>query len=75
VDMSLVAIFKYEKDYLSELDAVDLSIAKTYKLLFSIMKLPSIKMFAIILVTIKVSVFCIKVLNNILNYTTKFKLI
>ncbi|XP_029343305.1 acetyl-coenzyme A transporter 1 isoform X2 [Acyrthosiphon pisum] len=54
---TLVAIFKHEKDYLSELDAVDLSIAKTYMLLFSIMKLPSIKMFAIILLTIKMS-FC-----------------
>lgn len=54
---TLVAIFKHEKDCLSELDAVDLSIAKTYMLLFSIMKLPSIKMFAIILLTVKMS-FC-----------------
>ncbi|KAL4098375.1 hypothetical protein QTP88_023000 [Uroleucon formosanum] len=57
VTTTLVAIFKYEKDYLSELDAIDLNIAKTYMLLFSIMKLPSIKMFAIILLTIKMS-FC-----------------
>jgi len=56
---TLVAIFKYEKDYLTEFDAINLSILKTYMLLFSIMKLPSIKMFTIILFTIKVSVFFI----------------
>jgi len=54
---TLVAIFKYEKDYLTEFDAINLGILKTYLLLFSIMKLPSIKMFTIILFTIKVSVF------------------
>lgn len=54
---TLVAIFKYEKDYLTEFDAINLGILKTYMLLFSIMKLPSIKMFTIILFTIKVSVF------------------
>lgn len=54
---TLVAIFKYEKDYLTEFDAINLGILKTYLLLFSIMKLPSIRMFTIILFTIKVSVF------------------
>jgi len=57
---TLVAIFKYEKDCLTELNAIDLSIVKTYMLLFSIMKFPSIKMFAIILLTIKVRVFFIQ---------------
>jgi len=70
---TLVAIFKYENDYLTELDAADLSIVKTYMLLFSIMKLPSIKMFAIILLTIKVSFSFKYLLKNILKHT--FKLI
>ncbi|KAE9541831.1 hypothetical protein AGLY_003822 [Aphis glycines] len=54
---TLVAIFKYEKDYLTEFDTINLGILKTYLLLFSIMKLPSIRMFTIILFTIKMS-FC-----------------
>lgn len=51
---TLVAMFKSENKKITEPD-VDLSVIKTYKLLFSIMKLPSIKMFAIILLTVKVS--------------------
>lgn len=51
---TLIALFKSEKKYLTEPD-VDLGIFKTYKALFSIMKLPSIKTFAIILLTVKVS--------------------
>lgn len=52
---TLVALFKSEKDYLTETDAVHPSITKTYKLLLSIIKLPNIKMLAIILLTVKVS--------------------
>lgn len=53
---TLVAIFKAEKDHLIETDAVRLNIIKTYKLLFSLIELPSIKMLALILFTIKVSI-------------------
>lgn len=51
---TLVAMFKSENKKITEPD-VDLGVIKTYKLLFSIMKLPSIKMFAIILLTVKAS--------------------
>lgn len=53
---TLVAIFKSEKYYVPDPGDVDLSIIKTYKLLFSIIQLPSIRRFAIILLTIKVSI-------------------
>jgi PAT family acetyl-CoA transporter-like MFS transporter 1 len=51
---TLIAIFKSEKKNIAEPE-VDLGIFKTYKLLFSIMKLPNIKMLAIILFTVKVN--------------------
>lgn len=52
-----VAIFKTEQDYVSDANtAVRLSIVKTYKLLFRVMKLPSIKMLVIILLTSKVGI-------------------
>lgn len=51
---TLVAIFKSETNDTTEPDAIGLSIIKTYKSLFSIMKLPNIKKLAIILLTIKV---------------------
>ncbi|XP_025411412.1 acetyl-coenzyme A transporter 1-like isoform X2 [Sipha flava] len=53
---TLIAIFKSEKKNIAEPE-VDLGIFKTYKLLFSIMKLPNIKMLAIILFTVKIC-FC-----------------
>lgn len=55
----LVAIFKTEQDYVLVTDtstADRLSIVKTYKLLFRIMKLPSIRMLALILLTSKVGI-------------------
>lgn len=51
---TLVAIFKSETNDTAEPNAIGLSIIKTYKSLFSIMKLPNIKKLAIILLTIKV---------------------
>lgn len=59
---TLIAIFKSEKKNVTESD-VDLGIFKTYKLLFSIMKLPNIKMLAIILLTVKVSTYY-KIMNS-----------
>jgi len=54
---TLVAIFKTEQDYVTDTSATDrLSIIKTYKLLFRIMKLPSIRILAIILLTSKVGI-------------------
>lgn len=52
---TLVAIFKSEKNCLIESNTIGLSIIKTYKSLFSIMKLPNVKKLAIILLTTKVS--------------------
>lgn len=51
---TLVAIFKSEKNCLTEPNAFGLSIIKTYKSLLNIMKLPNIKKLAIILLTIRV---------------------
>lgn len=52
---TLVALFKHENNVLTETDtAVEFAIVKTYKLLLSIMQLPNIKKFAIILLTVKV---------------------
>lgn len=51
-----MALLKHEQDFLSESDiTIDFAIIKMYKLLFSIMQLPNIKKFAIILLTVKVS--------------------
>jgi len=62
---TLLAIFKSEKYYFYKLDDdVNLGIIKTYKLLFSIIKLHNIKKLAIILLTIKVSI-----INNIYNFS------
>lgn len=52
---TLVAIFKTEKYYIPDSGDVDLSIIKTYKLLISIIQLPSVKRLAIIILTVKVS--------------------
>lgn len=53
---TLVAVFKYEKDYIPDPDDIDLSIIKTYKLLYRIIKLPNILTFVFILLTIRVSI-------------------
>lgn len=61
---TLVAIFKTENDYVTDTGtAVQLSIVKTYKLLFRIVKLPSIKMLVLIVLTIEVGV-----LHNMFMY-------
>lgn len=53
---TLVAVFKTEKDCVIDTDdAVYPSFFKTFKLLFRIIKLPSIKMLAIILLTVQVN--------------------
>lgn len=74
---TLVAVFKAEKDYLIETDAVRLNIIKTYKLLFSLIELPSIKMLALILFTVKVSIvqnmnILVDVIFPLKNYFSKF---
>lgn len=53
---TLVAIFKSEKYYVPDPTDVNLNIVKTYKLLFSMIQLPNIRILAIILLTIKVSI-------------------
>lgn len=53
---TLVAVFKSEKDYIPDPDDIDLSITKTYKLLYRIIKLPNIRTFVFILLTIRVSI-------------------
>lgn len=58
---TLVAIFKTEKDHVTDTSAeVRLSIVKTYKLLFRVITLPSIKMLTIILFTVNVGTYCKK---------------
>lgn len=52
---TLVAIFKHEKDQSAQQDSHDLNLYQTYKLLGDIMKLPSVKSLAIILLTTKVT--------------------
>lgn len=52
---TLVAIFKHEKDNLTKLDAANFSMIKTYKLLVDLIKLPSIRKLALILLSVKVS--------------------
>lgn len=52
---TLVALLKHENSVLIETNTViNFAIIKTYKLLLSIMRLPNIKKFAIILLTVKV---------------------
>lgn len=54
---TLIALFKTEKDCVIDTDdAVYPSFFKTFKLLFRILKLPSIKMLVIILLTVQVSI-------------------
>lgn len=52
---TLVAIFKHEKDQSAQQDSLDLNLYQTYKLLGDIIKLPSVKSLAIILLTTKVN--------------------
>lgn len=59
---TLIALFKTEKNYDTDEAAVHPNILKTYKLLFRIVKLPSIKMLAIVLLTLFV---CISIVNNV----------
>lgn len=51
----MIAIFKKEKDNTLEDGYVKLNISKTYSLLWDIMKLPSIRILAIALLTARVS--------------------
>jgi len=54
---TLVAIFKTEKDHVTNTSAeIQLSIVNTYKLLLRIMTLPSIKMLAIIVLSVNVGI-------------------
>ncbi|XP_050521736.1 acetyl-coenzyme A transporter 1-like isoform X2 [Daktulosphaira vitifoliae] len=53
---TLIAVLKSEKDNLHKLSCNNYySMIETYKLLINIMRLPSIRMFALILITIKIS--------------------
>lgn len=52
---TLIAIFKKEKDCSLEDDHVKLNTFQNYRLLWDICKLPSIKIFAIALLTVKVN--------------------
>jgi len=53
----MIAIFKKEKDNTLEDGYVRLNISKTYSLLWDIMKLPSIRILAIALLTARVNIF------------------
>lgn len=52
----MIAIFKKEKDNTLEDGYVKLNISKTYSLLWDIMKLPSIRILAIALLTARVNI-------------------
>jgi len=55
--MTLIAILKTEKDHVTDTSTeVRLTIVKTYKLLFRVISLPSIKMLTIILFTVNVCI-------------------
>jgi len=53
---TMIAIFKKEKDNTLEDGYVKLNISKTYSLLWDIMKLPSIRILAIALLTARVNI-------------------
>lgn len=57
---TLIAIFKNEKDNRLEDDHIKLNTFQSYKLLWDILNLPSIKILAIALVTMMVSMSIIK---------------
>jgi len=52
---TLIAIFKKENDCRLEFDHVKLNVAQNYTLLWDILKLPSIRILAIALLTAKVN--------------------
>lgn len=52
----MIALFKKEKDNTQEDGYVKLNISKTYSLLWDIMKLPSIRILAIALLTARVNI-------------------
>lgn len=52
---TLIAIFKSEKDCSLEDDHVELDTFQNYRLLWDICKLPSIQIFAMALLTVKVN--------------------
>jgi len=53
---TMIAIFKTEKDNTQEDGYVKLNISKTYSLLWDIIKLPSIRILAVALLTARVSI-------------------
>jgi len=57
----LIAIFKNEKDYLIEDNETKLTIFQNYTVLWDIIKLPSMKVLAIALLTLMVSKNVVKV--------------
>lgn len=56
---TLIAIFKKEKDCRLEVDHVKLNVVQNYSLLCDILKLPSIRILAIALLTAKVNIIII----------------
>jgi len=58
---ALIAIFKNEKDYLIENNETKLTIFQNYTVLWDIIKLPSMKILAIALLTSMVSKNIVKV--------------
>ncbi|KAL5240883.1 hypothetical protein ACI65C_008293 [Semiaphis heraclei] len=64
---TLIAIFKNEKDNRLEDDHIKLNTFQSYKLLWDILNLPSIKILAIALVTMMVRSFFLYIANDINN--------
>lgn len=55
---TFIGIFKREMDYTLEEGHVKISVFKSYKLLWKILKLPNIRVLAIALLTMKVNILC-----------------
>jgi len=65
----LIAIFKKEKDNRLEDDHVKLNILQNYSLLWDILKLPSIQLLAIALLTAKVNIVLLPTNQGLINST------
>lgn len=65
----MIAIFKKEKDNRLEDDHVKLNILQNYSLLWDILKLPSIQLLAIALLTAKVNIVLLPTNQGLINST------
>lgn len=63
---TLIAIFKKENGHRLEDDHVKLNIFQNYKMIWDILKLPSVRILAIALVTVKVNQIWFKIIINLL---------